>query len=164
MRTTAAPRNQQGISMIEVLVAALILSFGITSIGMMMLSTLQSSRSVVLRTRAVELAQDMAERIRNNGLARAAYDTATTTPADNSCFPNDGAPAANCTPAALAAHDLWHWNQLLTSPSSGLPLPIATVAVTTATPPLYTITIQWLDGTAPAGETFTDRYILQVVL
>lgn len=159
--------KQRGISMIEVLVAALILSFGIVSIGTMMLSTLQNSRSVMLRARAVELAQDMAERIHNNALGRSAYPT--TTPADKGCFQVGTTPATACSPEDLAAHDLWHWHQLLASPNSGLPAATVSITASTSAPPIYTITVRWQDGseptsTTPEGAAFTDTYVLEMML
>lgn len=154
-----------GFSLIEVLIATLILAFGIASIGMMMLATVQNSRSALLRSRAVEFAQDMAERIRNNAPGRQFYDTAITTPADNDCFQDSAAVPAPCTSAALAAHDIWHWQQQLSNVQTGLPSPLATITQTgTPAPPNYAIRIQWTNGQAGDGTAIIDSYTLQVRL
>ena len=169
MKEQGSSHRQRGVTMVEVLVAALILSFGITSIGAMMLSTLQNSRSAILRSRAIELAQDMAERIRNNVEGRLAYDTSVTTPNNWSCFQDSDTPATPCSPSQLAAHDIWHWNRLVASGTSGLPAARASITVSGTAPREYAVTILWRDGASATttdddGNTFTDSYALRMTL
>lgn len=151
--------RQHGFSMIEVLIAVLILSFGISSIGMMMLTTLQNTRGAALRGKAVALAQDMAERIRANYAGREFYDTSVTTGANKTCFETGATAASDCSPHELAQHDIFQWRQMLADTVAGLPDANASVTRdTSTTPPEYDIRISWTDGTNADGlvtQTFT---------
>jgi hypothetical protein len=77
----------------------------------------------------------MADRIRLNRTARAAYMAA---PLDNNC---DAGGGATCTPAALAAYDLWAWNQEVTQRLPGGAWQVLFNGGTN--PPTYTITVSW---------------------
>ena len=61
------PRTRQrGISMVEALVALVVIAVGMLGIAGLYLSSLQASRSAKLRSYAVELAGSIADRIRAN--------------------------------------------------------------------------------------------------
>ena len=61
------PRTRQrGISMVEALVALVVIAVGMLGIAGLYLSSLQASRSAKLRSYAVELASSIADRIRAN--------------------------------------------------------------------------------------------------
>lgn len=59
-----APKSQAGISLLEVLIAVLVLSVGLLGIGAMQTTNVKNSQSALLRSAAVVLAAGMAERIR----------------------------------------------------------------------------------------------------
>ena len=82
------------------------------------------------RTQAINLASDMADRIRTNRLGAAAYGGAG---ANNNCDPGGG---ADCAPAQMAAHDLFVWGPQV---AQLLPNGVGAVQYVGGVPPTYTI-------------------------
>ncbi|MEX2259522.1 MAG: type IV pilus modification protein PilV [Woeseia sp.] len=124
----------RGFSLIEVLIALIILSVGMLGIAGLYVHSMQAGRTSMFRHQAVILAGDVADRIRANPMAAAAYAGAG---ADNSCV-NGG---VNCTPAEMAAHDILLWDQQAVDT-----LPNGDVAVefdNSVVPPTYQITVSW---------------------
>ncbi|MEM7283656.1 MAG: type IV pilus modification protein PilV [Pseudomonadota bacterium] len=143
-----AVTKTQGFTLVEVLVALVVMSVGMLGIAALYVSGVQGTRGAIFQTKAINLAADMADRIRSNRTAPAAYAAAGAGAAADCA--DDGAAGANlCTPAQIAANDVFVWNQTLNNARTGLPAPIngaqmGTVAVNPATtPPTYTITVNW---------------------
>lgn len=137
--------NLHGYSLIEVLVALVVLSIGMLGISALSLTSLKTNRDALLRTRATILASDLANRIRANSTATnytSLMQTDVTT--TNSCTQNDGTVPTSCTPDNLANDDIFLWQQALNSNEGGLPNGNGTLTVDNSTnPPTYRITIQW---------------------
>jgi type IV pilus assembly protein PilV len=68
------PRPARGFTLVEVLVALLVLSVGMLGIAALYLDSLRASRAALYRTQAVTLASDIADRIRANRTPTDAYD------------------------------------------------------------------------------------------
>jgi len=160
MRETKRP--VKGFSMIELLVAVLVLAIGVLGISSMQMLSLQSNRGALHRAEAVHLAYDMLDRIRANPLGTPvgqAYDGLELTdapPNTNDCY------AGNCSAANMVAFDqaVWkcslgafHSNNTcqnlragevipLETVQPGLPLGDGTISVDGGTG-LITITVQW---------------------
>lgn len=100
-----------GFTLVEALVALLILSIGMLGIAGLFVESVRSSRTALLRTQAVNLVADMADRIRANATARVAYDSAAygAAPARHDCAPTDASAGANCSLPELAEDDLARW-------------------------------------------------------
>ncbi len=128
--------TQTGFTLIEALVALIVLSVGMIGIAALYAQGLGASRTALYRTLAVNLAAEMADRIRANRLAGAAYNAAG---APNTCAPGGG---SACTPAELAAYDKLVWSALV---AQELPHGIGTVVFAEGEPPTYTITVSWQD-------------------
>ena len=127
--------KQTGFTLVEALVALVILSIGMLGVAALYVESLQAGRVAQSRTQAVNLAGDMADRIRANPTALAAYGGPGL---NNGC---SGAAAVNCTPAQLAAHDVFLWQ---TDAANMLPAGAGAVAFNGATlPSTYTITLSW---------------------
>ena len=122
--------RERGVTMVESLVALVVLSIGLLGIAGLFVESLRSSRTALLRTHAVNLAGDIADRILANGNARDAYDTATYAgaPAIHHCAPTAADVGINCSVAELAEDDLARWQAAV---SNALPAPAdpATAAV-----------------------------------
>lgn len=145
-RNTARPgatRRDAGFSMVEVLIALIILSVGMLGIAGLYVHSMQAGRTSLFRHHAVMLVGDVADRIRANPRAGAVYAGAG---ANNNCV-NGG---VNCTPEQMAANDIFLWNE-----QAAATLPEGAVGIVfddTATPPTYEITVSWDEPGMTAAE------------
>jgi type IV pilus assembly protein PilV len=97
-------KTSRGITMVEAMVALIIISVGMLGIAGLYLASLQAGRSANLRIQAVNLATEMADRIRANREGKAAYVLAAgTLPSAVNCA------TADCTPTQLAQYDQNVW-------------------------------------------------------
>ena len=103
--------QERGSSLVEVLVSMILIAFGLLGIASLLLHDLASARSALLRTQAIALLSDMADRIRANAGGKDAYDTASYggIPAMQGCAPSDSDVGANCSTAQQAQDDLASW-------------------------------------------------------
>lgn len=124
----------RGFSLIEVLIALIILSVGMLGIAGLYVHSMQAGRTSMFRHQAVILAGDVADRIRANPRALEVYAGAG---ANNSCV-NGG---VDCTPEQMAAHDIFLWDQQAvdTLPNGD----VAVVFDNGVVPPTYEITVSW---------------------
>ncbi len=125
-----------GFTLVEVLIALIILSVGMLGIAGLYVHSMQAGRTSLFRHHAVTLAGDVADRIRANPRAGAAYALAG---GDNNCV--DG--GIDCTPAQMAANDIFLWDQQAVDT-----LPTGTVTIVFdngVVPPTYAITIAWTE-------------------
>jgi len=109
-----------GFTLIEALIALLVLSIGLLGVAAMQLASLQANNGAFQRTQATFLAQDIADRMRANRTSALAgdYDFAL----------GDAAPVA---PATIAEQDVLAWKTRLaaTLPQGAVEPPDAAVAV-----------------------------------
>jgi type IV pilus assembly protein PilV len=104
-------RQQRGVGLIEVLVAVLVFAVGIMGISAMQLAAKRSGYEATQRSIATSLARDIIERIRSNPGQLDAYVVTDLGSATVTFTTNCN--TAACTPDALAARDLYEWNELL---------------------------------------------------
>lgn len=140
--------KQRGFSLIEALVAFLILSVGLLGIASLQMISLKAGKTAELRTIAVIKAEEIMERIRNNQESVLSYASlAGDLGVDNNC--NDAAGTPNiCNPAQMASDDIFNWkDDLKTSlpDNAGTTAEIDVVAPTPGTNPTATVivTISW---------------------
>jgi type IV pilus assembly protein PilV len=140
MLIPTASNQQQGFSLIEVLIALIIMSVGMLGIAGLYVQSLQAGRTSMFRHQAIALAGDVADRIRANPTAGSAY---VGEGANNRCVGE----AVNCSEIEMAQHDIFLWKR---QAGETLPGSAATGGgdVTVqydggAEPPLYTITVSW---------------------
>ena len=93
-----------GFTLVEVLIALIILSVGMLGIAGLYVHSMQAGRTSLFRHHAVTLAGDVADRIRANPRAAAVYALAG---GNNNCV--DG--GVDCTPQEMAANDIFLWDQ-----------------------------------------------------
>lgn len=148
--------NNKGFTLLEVLVALVVLSVGMLGIAALYVDSVSRGRSALARTKAVVLVADMADRIRANSIAGAAYGGAA---ADNGCADGAAAGSKLCTPAEMAAHDLMLWQATIADPRVGLPNGAGSVTHDgTSNPDTYVISISWTE----VGETEPLSYTLRI--
>lgn len=136
-------RRQYGFSLVEVLITLVIMSVGMLGIAGLYVQSMQAGRTSMFRHHAVTLAGDVADRIRANPKAAAAY--AAPTGADNNCVLGTGI----CSQAQMAANDIFLWQD-----QARTTLPNGTVTIVFNNgfvPPTYQITVSWSEpGQSPA--------------
>ena len=133
-------RRIRGFSLVESMVALVVLSVGLLGVARMYVYSLQNGRTALLNSQAVVLAADMADRIRANRTAGNDYAGGA---ADFACV--DG--GVDCTPTQMAANDLLVWRAEV---ANALPNGVAFVAVNVATlPTTFVITVLWNDTGSP---------------
>jgi type IV pilus assembly protein PilV len=144
-------KHERGVSMVEALVALVVLSVGMLGIASLYVSSLQAERTALIRGHAVYLVSDMADRIRANALAREFYGVAKHggKPATQSCAPEKDKEDKNCSVEQLAQDDLARWIDSVTKTLPGTPAnnPQATVVFTAGTgagqPDRFRIAVAW---------------------
>src|SRR5688500_6381111 len=96
--------RMSGVTMVEALVALVIISVGMLGIAGLYLSSLQAGRSANLRMQAVNLATDMADHIRANKKGLSFYKAiATDKGTVHDCA------TATCSPKDMAENDIYIW-------------------------------------------------------
>jgi type IV pilus assembly protein PilV len=153
MHIRVAPDRSQGFTLVESLVALVVLSIGMLGIAALHVEGLRSARTALTRTTAVTLASDIADRIRANRAGKGEYEAVVTSADTNAkCKPS----GAGCTPAELARHDKALW---LGAIQLALPGGTGTIDCVdpAAVPVTYTITITWseVNATTPSSYTMT---------
>lgn len=98
--------NENGFSLIEILVSIFLLSIGLLGAANLQIKSLQLSQSAYLRTQATILAYDIADRMRSNpeGVKNNHYLQSAAT--FNTCISPTG-----CSAKKMARHDLQDWQQ-----------------------------------------------------
>jgi type IV pilus assembly protein PilV len=138
-----------GFTLIEVLIALIVMSVGMLGIAGLYVTGLQAGRTSMFRHHAVTLAGDVADRIRANPRAGAVYALAG---ADNNCV----AAGIDCTASEMAANDVFLWQD-----QAGDTLPNGNVAVVfnnAVVPPTYQITVSWTEP----GEVLPLNYTVTI--
>jgi len=159
-------RYSKGTSLLEVMIAAVILGVGLLGIAALQMASLQGSSNSEYRGRASDLAWTLADRMRANlpGIADYTSPVASncTAPATSCAMtPGSTVAATICTPTQIAAYDLWE-----TRCSNGVrtSLPGGTMLVTSTTNAdgvTANITITWQTRTVDnVGQDITDSRTL----
>ncbi len=147
MRKNGHPRNkQQGFTLLEVLIALLVLSIGLLGLAALQTIGLRSNEMASMRTTSTMLAYDITDRMRANaqGITDGDYiigtGPITGTPTD--CTSND------CDTTQLATYDLSQWKDA----AALLPGGLADITQTAGPPLTHTITVRWDENrTGAAG-------------
>jgi type IV pilus assembly protein PilV len=129
--------RQQGFTLLEVLIALLILSIGLLGLAALQTTGLRSNEMASMRTTATMLAYDISDRMRANpqGTINGEYvkPLSSTIP---DCTSDS---STGCSPAELATFDLSQWGAALTQ----LPGGQGDISPAAGTPLIHTITVRW---------------------
>lgn len=138
--------------MVEVLVALVVLAIGLLGIAALYLNSLQAGRTAVYRTEAVNMAADLADRIRMNRTAQAAYGTSFT---DVEVPVGTCATTGGCSDVDLASTDLFNWKaDIAEQLPNGEGQVVVTLPVAAGEPASYVVTIRWAELGEAAPVTF----------
>lgn len=166
-------KSCNGFTLLEVLVALLILSVGLLGLVNLQMRGLQYSDSARQKSQATFLAYDILDRMRANKdeVANGTYNTTIgTAVAQPAAADLCTTSTVSCTPDKLAAFDLWEWKNDL---STKLPNGDATIRrdATVVTADIYEVTIQWdtkafseADKSTAQGTQITDSIVIQTEL
>jgi type IV pilus assembly protein PilV len=138
----------KGFSLVEVLVALVILAVGMLGVASLFAVSMHAGSGAIARMQAVSLAGDLADRIRANRRAGSAY---TAAGADHNCIGGD---AVSCTPEQMAANDISIWQRQISQAFPG-GAATGTVTFTAGTPVTWSIEVKWTDRDG------TQKYTLQ---
>jgi type IV pilus assembly protein PilV len=130
-------RNFGGFSLIEVLIALVIMSVGMLGIAGLYVEGLRAGRTSNFRHQAVTLASDVADRIRANPRAGVDYEGPG---GNNNCVLGN----VDCNPAQMAANDIQLWKDQASDM-----LPQGTIEITyddNPVPPTYLIEVSWQEA------------------
>jgi type IV pilus assembly protein PilV len=157
-KVMARRRHMAGITMVESLVALVIIAVGMLGIAGLYLASLKAGRTASLRMQAVNLTSDMADRIRANKRAQDAYDTAQYggAPGAHDCV------TATCTPEDMAENDLNIWLETLdvSLRNLGATGEVEYTDNAAPEPDSYVITVTWRE----AGEDAPNTVVAAVEL
>jgi type IV pilus assembly protein PilV len=145
--------KDSGFSLIEVLVALLVLSIGLLGLAMLQVESIKYNTDAYFRTQATILAYDIADLMRaNRAVANAGGYAAAATPGDPNCGGPPSVSNVSCPDATqLASYDLFAWYVglavLPADPANG---PSSIVSAGTQ----HTITIRWSERGVSKSRTW----------
>jgi len=138
-------RRQSGFSLVEVLIALVIMSVGMLGIAGLYVESMQAGRTSSFRHNAVTIASDVADRIRANPIGGVDYEGVR---GNNNCVLGN----VDCNPQQMAANDIDLW---LTQADETLPEGDVTITFdNTVNPPTYVIEVSWDEAGETARQTF----------
>ena len=153
--------KQRGFSLIEALVAFLILSIGLLGIASLQLISLKAGHTAELRTVVVIKTEEIFERIRSNPGAMASYVSAAGADGTVKDCINTGTGTADinmCSSVDMALDDVANWKLSL---KASMPVDTtASIAVVDAEPgtrptAIVTVTVNWKERN-PETQTMDD--------
>lgn len=154
--------------MIEVLVAAIILSLGLLGYAQLQLKTMKQSNDSLHSTLATIMAEDMMERVRTNKVeslkgSAGNYNNPTLEEAVPSCMGKNNAGAYDtsivCSPDELALFDIHEWQESI---KNSLPNPVAIVCVDATPENPATDTLENLGATGCDGQLTNNRLVYTI--
>ena len=160
-------KRQAGVSLIEVLVSALVISIGLVGVAGLQVASMKNNQSAFMRSQATALAYDLADRMRSNRIGAISnfYD------ASKASLTTGCASTAGCSAQDLAEHEMAEWSAAI---STHLPMGAGIVCIDSTpndgasaaspacdgTGTMYAIKIWWddnTDGVITVDATNTER-------
>ncbi len=166
MSNDMSSRNR-GFTLIEVMVALVVLAVGLLGMASLMVRSQQSNEGAYSRSQATILAYDIVERMRANKMPASAQETRKVSYATQAsayalaslptcATPASGQPAAG---SAQAAQDLAQWCQQVRVSLPNVDSANTSISRSGNT---YTVTIQWQDATADGDSTQNVQVVAEL--
>jgi type IV pilus assembly protein PilV len=112
-------KNNTGFSLIEVLIAMVILAVGLLGLAALQASSLKNNQTAYYRSQATQMVYDIADRMRANRSSGDKYLSSFMAVKDAKKHADCLTVSTTCTPAMMAEHDLYEWKNALINLPSG---------------------------------------------
>jgi len=147
--------NQKGFTLMEVLVAVLVLSLGLLGVAGMQMMSLKNTNSAYQRTQATQLAYDIIDRMRANRKEAETTGSSYAVSAGGTYSASTACETTACTEPNMATYDIANWKVAL---AATLPGGDGSTSINTASK-MVTVNIQWDDVVVKlsAGEQIQSR-------
>ena len=111
MKQYSAPSPQAGFTIIEMLIAVLVISIGLLGMAGLQTTGIQQSHNSYLKTQASMLAYDMADRMRSNlqGVNAGHYDAVNSLGSPVTSVPGCISGSTACSASETATYDIYQW-------------------------------------------------------
>jgi len=159
--------KQRGFTLLEVLIALLVLSIGLLGLAALQTTGLRSNEMASMRTTSTMLAYDISDRMRANPQGTIDGDYIIDSDPVTGTIPDcTSASSTDCTTAELATFDLSQWKTALAQ----LPGGQGDISQAAGTPLVNTITVRWDEnrtgaiGTDCPPQDSTDLRCFRLVL
>lgn len=165
--------KNRGFTLLEVMVALLILSIGLLGLAALQLTGMRYNTDAYARTQATLFAYDIIDRIRANPMGRknGNYNVANTAAANaivgvfTTCYAAAcKCDSVACDPANLALYDLGKWYDTQENPRGGLPgtgqgnnratISVVEPLLGVPGPATVTVTMNWRERDIPFSQTW----------
>lgn len=147
-------RREAGFNLIEVMVALLVLAFGLLGLAALQNLSLRATHQSFQRTQATIGVYDIIDRMRANGSGVTAGNYVTGTWLSASAAPTNCA-TGSCSTGDMAAYDINAWLNNLRGNKSVGPTGEVQISVVTPTPPVFEIGVRWMEGDLQMVQTTT---------
>ena len=153
------PRRQAGTSLVEVLVALLLLTVGLLTMAGLHASSLKLTKVSQFKTSASEIAQVYGDAARSNVAAAitGGYNRTVTGGAIVAPNPPCTAPAVACTPAQIAATDLFNARTMAAALPNGDIFASVNAGNVATTVPSLSVWVYWSSPDSDEIRTGTDQ-------
>ena len=138
--------KSSGFSLVENLVALVVLSIGMLGMAALYMEGLKAERTSIFRVAAIALASDMADRIRSNPNALVDY----ALPAVNNLCENGG---GDCDQTQMAQDDKFRWEAEIARRVPGGQGAVGVVPLAGTT--IYTISVSWNEAGSNDRQDYT---------
>ncbi len=164
-------KSQSGFTLVEVLVATVVLSLGLLGLAGMQTASMRYNQDAYLRSQAVAVANDIIDRMRTNqnGVIAGHYDAVDS----RNDIPGDqGCADAPCTAEQIASQDIreWtdHFRDVYALGTAYAPtLPAGAFGTVTNNASTYTVVITWNEMGAmnsTENDSTTQTFTITMVL
>ena len=152
MQAPTSNNTQRGVSLVEVLIALLVLAVGVLGFAGLQMTSLNQSTAANHRVAAVLIAQDAIERMELNPAERDTYLDATWAAGSHGGSPSSSCIGSACTASGIAS---WDIAQLTWQAANQMPAGRIAVDECAFNNDLICVNVSW-DGQDPAACTGND--------
>lgn len=161
--TETRSNRERGFSLLEVLIALLVLSVGLLGIAGLQTVSLKFNHQSYERTQATVLMSEMYEKIiANPDAARAGIFNAVGSGTTSGGYTGYGGCPTACSATELATYDIYQWKLAIEDPRK-LAQGQGAISVVPANPGVYDISISWMENGLQMQQTMRARTLTRLL-